>query len=64
MKRITTTLAALTLAAPALAHPGHDAALTGAAHYAFSPLHGLGIIALALGLGLLRWLRRGGRDEQ
>ena len=38
------------LGSAASAHPGHDAALTGVAHWTLSPLHGLGLIALALAL--------------
>ncbi len=47
-------------ATPVLAHPGHDAALSGVAHWAFSPLHGLGVIVLAC---LIALLRRRVRDE-
>ncbi|WP_425101325.1 hypothetical protein [Tropicibacter sp. S64] len=49
------------LATPLMAHPGHDAALTGAAHYAFSPIHGLGVLVLAGAVALV--LRRGDRRK-
>lgn len=52
-----TTLAPL----PAFAHSGHDAALSGVAHYVFSPLHGLGVVALAGVVALL--LRRADRRK-
>jgi hypothetical protein len=60
MKRITTLTLAVMAASPVLAHPGHDAALTGAAHYAFSPIHGFGVIALAAGLALVTRLVKKG----
>ncbi|MBT9384210.1 hypothetical protein KM176_10095 [Pseudooceanicola sp. CBS1P-1] len=52
MKLVTCTLALLLAAGAASAHPGHDPALSGAAHWVFSPAHGLGLLALAGGLAL------------
>jgi hypothetical protein len=45
----TAILIYLASAMAAVAHPGHDAALPteSAAHWLFSPLHGVGVIALA-----------------
>lgn len=48
------------VATPVLAHPGHDAALSGATHWVFSPMHGLGVIALVC---VVSALRRRARDE-
>jgi hypothetical protein len=46
-------------AAPVLAHTGHDPVLgNGVAHWLFSPLHGVGVLALAGVLFGLRALRR------
>ncbi|ANT59515.1 hypothetical protein AYJ57_03520 [Salipiger sp. CCB-MM3] len=49
-------------ASVAAAHPGHDAALPadGAAHWLLSPLHGLGVLALA---GVLVWRLYAARRE-
>lgn len=58
MKKLA-VLASL-VATPVLAHPGHDAALSGASHWVFSPIHGLGVIALACVVAVLR---RRVRDE-
>ena len=64
MKRIATALAGLILATPVVAHPGHDEALTGAAHYALSPAHGLAVIALIGVVALvLRRKNEGQRHE-
>lgn len=64
MKTLTTAFAGLALASPVLAHPGHDAALQGAAHYAFSPVHGLGVIAAAgLAALVVHLIGKGARDE-
>ncbi|OUD10244.1 hypothetical protein BVC71_01650 [Marivivens niveibacter] len=46
MKKIATSILMLS-ATSAAAHSGHDAALSGVAHWTLSPLHGLGVIALA-----------------
>ena len=50
----------LILTGAALAHPGHDPALPAdtAAHWLFSPLHGLGVVALAAVLWGLRHRRK------
>lgn len=46
-------------AAPVLAHTGHDPVLgNGVAHWLFSPIHGVGVLALAGVLCGLRALRR------
>lgn len=47
-------------ATAAAAHTGHDAALNGAAHWVLSPMHGLGLIAVA---GLLYTLRSARQKE-
>ena len=62
MKRLAVLTAIL--ASPAMAHTGHDAGLTGVAHYAFSPVHGLGVIALAgvVAFALRRVDRRNGNE--
>jgi hypothetical protein len=52
------TLASLA-AAPVMAHTGHDPVLgNGVAHWLLSPLHGVGVMALAGALFGLRTLRR------
>ncbi|MDF0600230.1 hypothetical protein P1J78_05760 [Psychromarinibacter sp. C21-152] len=43
-------------AAPALAHPGHG--VEGPAHWALSPLHGLGLVGVAVVLWALRARRK------
>ena len=50
----TTIITYLAWTMAAAAHPGHDAALPAdsVAHWLFSPLHGLGVVALARSL---RW---------
>ncbi|EAU46678.1 MULTISPECIES: hypothetical protein [Salipiger] len=52
----------LASASAAFAHAGHDAALPadGAAHWLLSPLHGLGVLALA---GILWMVLRARRKE-
>lgn len=52
------TLALLFGATAAQAHTGHDAALSGASHWLLSPMHGLGLIAVAGVLYVLRTARR------
>ncbi len=52
------TLALLFGATAAQAHTGHDAALSGASHWVLSPMHGLGLIAVAGVLYALRTARR------
>ncbi|PRY87713.1 DUF6732 family protein [Donghicola tyrosinivorans] len=53
-----TTFALLFGATAAQAHTGHDAALSGASHWLLSPMHGLGLIAVAGVLYTLRTARR------
>lgn len=52
------SLALLFGATAAQAHTGHDAALSGASHWVLSPMHGLGLIAVAGVLYTLRTARR------
>ena len=59
MKKLATALLTLS-ATTAVAHTGHDTALCdGIAHWTLSPLHGLGVIALAAVLyGVRSYLRK------
>lgn len=62
----TAILFYLASAMAATAHSGHDAVwpAQSAAHWALSPLHGLGIIGLAaLALLALQWHRKGAGHE-
>ena len=62
MKRIVTALTGLTLATPVMAHPGHDEALVGVAHYLLSPVHGLMAIGAAVLVALV--LRRKTEEQR
>lgn len=59
IRRIAGAAVLSSTASLAAAHPGHDPALpSGAVHWLVSPMHGAGVIALAVVLYALRARRK------